>query len=626
MGSSSEKRRQRQQLKLAHRAHPLSHIIRSITSKTKQRLLREHNRHHHGVRGGHPRSRIENLLLSGFTFSGSGAKFQQYGKLNHRASGWNEERIDRLLEPRISNEEKNLPNGPEPRLDSDYIDTHLLCLPEDLRRNIRKQGVIKRQRRIESYFVNTYGYIPPRVRRLISGSYRPSEKGLPALRRSAKSDARRRYIQHLSATSSASASFASPSASPSSTISTPPRRQHPRRVATATARRIPSDTSPSSSHMSPLGFDLSPISPSIHDIIQQVQDTQPLPQQQQQQQQQGPSFQVVNRRYERLQRSPSLEITGDQPARTPPPPTPPTPPGEKEYEEYESPRSTSSNFMGFSPLRGDDTPPPPAATPGEVAMNLVEESAKDLETVLNVAETGVKSLLSRIRDGEKVVAARTPPPPPPPLPSAANDNDDDDDGSDAALHDILQEEFNHPPINTSIGDQRQYTMENMENMYDDLLDHNNTPITPRPRTPPREQQPLLPPPQAPVPRKPMARIAYKPPMPLPPLAHIAHKAPMAPPPPPLPISRKRLAPPYPILSPPSMFRDRRLAPSYPILSPPSMFRDRRRTFGTQVGNDRGVHNTLNEIFHDFCTGKKNTRQAIHKILDIVHQISKENIR
>ena len=91
-------------------------------------------------------------------------------------------------------------------------------------------------------------------------------------------------------------------------------------------------------------------------------------------------------------------------------------------------------------------------------MNLVEESAKDLETVLNVAETGVKSLLSRLRAGEKVVAAGTPPPPP--LPIAANDNDDD--GSDAALHDILQEEFNHPPINTSIGDQRQYTMENME--------------------------------------------------------------------------------------------------------------------------------------------------------------------
>ena len=145
-------------------------------------------------------------------------------------------------------------------------------------------------------------------------------------------------------------------------------------------------------------------------------------------------------------------------------------------------------------------------------------------------------------------------------------------------------------------------------MYDDLLDHNNTPITPRPRTPPCEQQPLLPPPQTPVHRKPMARIAYKPPMPLPPLARIAHKAPMAPPPPPLPISRKRLA------------------PRYPILSPPSMFRDRRRNFGTQVGNDRGVHNTLNEIFHDFCTGKKNTRQATHKILDIVHQISKENIR
>ena len=30
-------------LKLAHRTHPLSRIIRSITSKTKQRLLQQHH-------------------------------------------------------------------------------------------------------------------------------------------------------------------------------------------------------------------------------------------------------------------------------------------------------------------------------------------------------------------------------------------------------------------------------------------------------------------------------------------------------------------------------------------------------------------------------------------------------
>ena len=154
MGSSKKRR---QQLKLAQRAHPLSHIIRSITSKTKHRLLREHRER---IR---PRTDTENLLTSNFTFTGYGARFQQYGKLNHQASGWNADRIDRLLEPRVSNEEMNLPDGPEPRLDSDYIDKHLLCLPEELRRNIRRQGVKKRQRRIESYFVNTYGYIPPRV-------------------------------------------------------------------------------------------------------------------------------------------------------------------------------------------------------------------------------------------------------------------------------------------------------------------------------------------------------------------------------------------------------------------------------------------------------------------------------
>ena len=575
MGKHTSKKRR--QLKLAHRAHPLSHIIRSITSKTKRRLLREH---YHDVRQQLPRNRTENLLSSGggFTFSGSGARFQQYGKLNHKVPGWNEERINRLLEPRVSNEEINLPDGPTPRLDSDYIDKHLLCLPEELRKNIRRQGVKKRQRRIESYFVNTYGYIPPRVRRLISGSYRLSDKGLPALRKTAKSDARRRYIQHLSESSL--------SASPSSSISTPPRHQHQPQQ----RRYTDNSSSPSTSHLSPLGFSLSPISPSIHDIIQQVQGTEPL---------QGlSSFQVVNRQYDRS-RSPSVEITGDQAGQTPPPPPPPTPPGEKQYEEYDEnspPYSTrSNNFMGFSPLQehNDDTPLPPPTTPGQVAMNLVEDSAKDLETVLNVAETGVKSLLSRIRAGEKVVATAEAPSSVPP---AATTNDDDN--IDTILHDILEEEFNHPPINKSIGEHRQYHMET-ENMYNDLLDHNNTPLLPPTPPPSRKKSPMAP------------RIAHKPPMPIAPVPRIAHKPPM----PIAPVPRIAHKPPMPIASPPT-----RIAHKSPSRN------TKIKHAGTQVGNDREVHNTLNGIFRDFCKGRKNTKQATHKIIDIVHQISKDNIR
>ena len=303
-------------------------------------------------------------------------------------------------------------------------------------------------------------------------------------------------------------------------------------------------------------------------------------------QQQGSSFKIVNRRYDRS-RSPSLEITGDRAAtpQPPRPPTPPTPPGEEEYER--SPHS--SNFMGFSPLQGPpDTPPPSLATPGQVAMDLVEDSAKDLETVLNVAETGVKTLLSRIRAGEKVMATAEAPSVPP-----ITNNDDDNNDSDAILHDILEEEFNHPPINTSIGEQRQYHMET-ENMYNELLDHNNTPLLPP--SPPR--------------KKPMARIAYKPPMPIAPPPRIAHK------------------PPMPIVSPPpriahkSPSRNTKTAKDAGTQMGPI----RRANFGTQVGNDRGVHNTLNNIFYDFCEGKKNTKQATHKILDIVHQISKDSIR
>ena len=135
MGSNRRhhRRSKKKLLKVAHRTHPLSRIIRSITSKTKQRLQQEHR----------VTPRTENILSSGFTFSGSGARFQQYGKLNHQASGWNEDRIDRLLEPRVSTKKMNVPDQPEPRLDSDYIDRHLMCLPEELRRNIQRQGLKK---------------------------------------------------------------------------------------------------------------------------------------------------------------------------------------------------------------------------------------------------------------------------------------------------------------------------------------------------------------------------------------------------------------------------------------------------------------------------------------------------
>ena len=123
--------------------------------------------------------------ILGTTFSGVGAPFQQYGKLNEQASGWSTDKVERLLELRISVQEMDLPDQLEPRLDASYISKHLSCLPEDLRHNMRRQGVKKRRSRIESYFGNTYGYIPPRVRRHISGLYHHNDRGLPALRRTA---------------------------------------------------------------------------------------------------------------------------------------------------------------------------------------------------------------------------------------------------------------------------------------------------------------------------------------------------------------------------------------------------------------------------------------------------------
>ena len=102
-------------------------------------------------------------------FSGGG--FTRYGKLDTDAKGWDEERIGRLLQRNIPEHELSLPNEPPPQLTVKYLSRHFSCLPYGLYKNLLKQTLDRRPQRIESYFIHQYEHVPPRVRRLLTGSY-----------------------------------------------------------------------------------------------------------------------------------------------------------------------------------------------------------------------------------------------------------------------------------------------------------------------------------------------------------------------------------------------------------------------------------------------------------------------
>ena len=63
-------------------------------------------------------------------FSGGG--FNRYGTLDVNAKGWDEERIERLLQRNIPEHELSLPNEPPPRLTVKYLSKRFGCLPTGL--------------------------------------------------------------------------------------------------------------------------------------------------------------------------------------------------------------------------------------------------------------------------------------------------------------------------------------------------------------------------------------------------------------------------------------------------------------------------------------------------------------
>ena len=244
---------------------------------------------------------------------------------------------------------------------------------------------------------------------------------------------------------------------------------------------------------------------------------------------------------------------------------------------------------------------PPPATPVEAVqqtkISSAEKSAEDLETILNVAGSSIRSIISNLQAPISTSSSTTPPI------IVSRQHPDDRWNELKQMFKDLEDEWNNNNIST-------------ENLYDELLEHNNSPLSPPPQTTPaphstaagyipHKQMPSTPPP--PLSPSPSPRIT----------GYVAHKQM---PPPPSPQHQSVATSPIPLAPRTKNYGTQ--------MSPPQLQRQRRRQreYGTQMDNDIRTHNKIRSIFEDFCKGKTNTRHTTHRIMDIAHQVAKDNIR
>ena len=507
--------RKKKKLYMAIKNHRLSRLIHGTPSiigygrRTRERRRRRcHNKNNNKLGG---------ILLQQF----SGGGFNKYGKLDANAKGWDEERIERLLQRTIPEHELSLPNEPPPRLTVDYLSKRFGCLPIGLYRNILKQTLDRRPQRIESYFAHQYGSVPPRVRRLLTGSYYGSffkpevhklkDENEPLDER----EYRRRYPHHLSSNNRLSSS---PQPGPSSAPSGPPPPPH---------------AAPPSNLSSLFNFSsFSPIStPSSSNELDTLLETL-------------------------LQEGelPHLPSSSSSDTTPPPPSTPP---------------------FQILPLTSNEPPPVTAVEAvQQKKITSAEKSAQELETILSVAGSSIRSVINELQSPVETAAAEASS-----IPTIDQQQQQHPDERWNDLKDMfkkLEEEVNSDPKYNNSGIAT-------ENLYDDLLDHNNSPLPP-----PSRRRPTAPPPP---------RIT----------GYVPHKK--------MPeyVPHKKMS----AAVPQSSHSDVGTSP----MPPPTQSHS-----GTQMDHDLQTHNKIRSVYEDFCKGKTNTRHTTHRLMDIVHQVAKDNIR
>ena len=270
------------------------------------------------------------------------------------------------------------------------------------------------------------------------------------------------------------------------------------------------------------------------------------------------------------------------PPDTPPPMQPRTPP------------------FQILPLNSNDPPPVTAVEAvQQKKITSAEKSAHELETILSVAGSSIRSVINEL---QSPISSSTAPP--------IDQHPDDRWNELNQMFQTMQDEMNADHHN----DHGSSSSIATENLYDDLLDHNSSPLPTR-----KSRRPTAP---LPTPRN-TGYIPYKQ-MPVSPQMYIPHKKM-----PTTPQSSSHNVGTSPIPPPQS-----HSVASSPIPQPrrhdygTQMTPQQRqqKEYGTQMDHDIRTHNKIPSIYEDFCKGKTSTRHTTHRIMDIVHQVAKDNIR
>ena len=115
----------------------------------------------------HKRHRRKNAA-NDFVIEGEGGRpMPRYGSIVSPYEDW-------YVQREIPNEEEMsvVPDAPAPpSLTKEYIERELNFLPEAFRRSMYRRSIHLRSGKIIRYLIDTYGYIPPRINRLVTGSY-----------------------------------------------------------------------------------------------------------------------------------------------------------------------------------------------------------------------------------------------------------------------------------------------------------------------------------------------------------------------------------------------------------------------------------------------------------------------
>ena len=107
----------------------------------------------------HRHRRRRNLVIEG-----EGRPMPHYGSIVSPDEDW-------YVQREVPNGEMSIPDAPAPSLTKEYIERELNFLPEAFRKSMYRRSIHLRSGKIIRYLIDTYGYIPPRINRLITGSY-----------------------------------------------------------------------------------------------------------------------------------------------------------------------------------------------------------------------------------------------------------------------------------------------------------------------------------------------------------------------------------------------------------------------------------------------------------------------